>query len=150
MSSWLKDGAMIADLTALEEMRSAWNGVEVLKGRIQVGLFASGGIIGGVYPFSVADAAHNLPFLHAYSVLNDALQQLASEGKFTCKSIFLGKLLQESEKVLPWNDFALIKSGANRRNDLAHHGDVLPRDDCWKYIDAIKTELTLWGILTAS
>jgi len=85
---------MIADLTALQEIRRSWNGVEVLKDRIQVGLFSAVGIIGGVYPFSVADAAHNLPFLHAYSVLNDALRQLASEGKFTCKSIFLGKLLQ--------------------------------------------------------
>jgi hypothetical protein len=141
---------MIADLTALQEIRSAWNGVEALRERIQVGLFASVGIIGGVYPFSVADAAHNLPFLHAYAVLNDTFQQLASEGKFICNSIFLGKLLQESEQVLPWNDFALIKSGAGRRNDLAHRGDVLPRDDCWKYIDAIKTELTLWGILIAS
>jgi hypothetical protein len=141
---------MIADLTALQEIRSAWNGVEALRQRIQVGLFASVEIIGGVYPFSVADAAHNLPFLHAYSVLNDSLQQLASDGKFSCKSIFLGKLLQESEKILPWNDFALIKSGADRRNDLAHRGDVLPRGDCWKYIDAIKTELTLWGILTTS
>jgi hypothetical protein len=103
-----------------------------------------------IAPLSVSDAAHNLPFLHAYSVLNDTLQQLASEGKFTCKSIFLGKLLAESEKVLPWNDFALIKSGVDRRNDLAHRGDVLPRGDCWKYIDAIKTELMLWGILIAS
>jgi hypothetical protein len=50
--SWLKDGAMIADLTALQEIRSAWNGVEALRERIQVGLFASVGIIGGVYPLS--------------------------------------------------------------------------------------------------
>jgi hypothetical protein len=103
-----------------------------------------------VYPFRVADAAHNLPFLHAYAVLKDTLQQLASEGKFICKSIFLGKLLQESEQVLPWNDCALNGSGPGRRNDLAHRGAVLPRDDCWKDIDAIKTELPLWGILTAS
>jgi hypothetical protein len=79
---------MIADLTALHEIRSTWNGVEVLTQQIQVGLFASVGIIGGVYPFSVADAAHNLPFLHAYSVLNDTLQQLASEGKFACKRTY--------------------------------------------------------------
>ena len=42
---------MIADLRALQEIRSAWNGVEALRERIQVGLFASvtTGIIGGVY-----------------------------------------------------------------------------------------------------
>ncbi len=146
----LKEEAMIADLTALQEIRSAWNGVEALRGRIQRALFASLGDVGGVYPFSVADAAHNLPFLHAYSVLGDTLQQIASEGKFACRSIFLGKLLHASEKVLPWQDFALIKSGAERRNDLAHRGDLLSRGDCWKYVDAIKTELTFWSVLTGS
>ncbi|MEZ4863382.1 MAG: hypothetical protein R3C14_18840 [Caldilineaceae bacterium] len=138
---------MITDLIALQEIRSAWNGVEALRERIQVGLFATVGTGSSVYPFHVADAAHNLPFLHAYSVLNDTLQQLASEGNFNCKSIFLGNLLQASEKVLPWNDFTVIKLGAARRNDLAHHGNVLPRSDCWRYIDAIKSELTSWGVL---
>ncbi len=136
---------MIADLTVLQGIRSTWSGAETLRQRIQVGLSASVGIIGGVYPIGVADATHNLPFHHAYSVLNDTLQQLPSEGIFAWKSIFLGKLLQESEQILPWNDFALIKSSADRRNDLAHRGDVLPHDDCWKYIDAVKTELKARG-----
>jgi hypothetical protein len=39
---------MIADLTALHEIRSTWNGVGVLRQQMQVGLFASVGIIGGV------------------------------------------------------------------------------------------------------
>ena len=142
---------MITDLTVLQEIRCAWNGVESLRGRIQIGLFATQmGVIGGVYPFGVADAAHNLPFLHAYAVLNDVLHQLAREGNFSCKSFFLGALLQASERVLPWKDFAVIKFGADRRNDLAHRGVVLASSDCWKYIDAIKTELTSWSILLPS
>ena len=54
---------MIADLKALEEIRSSWDGVEALRERLKVGLFASAGILGGVFPFHVADIANNLPFL---------------------------------------------------------------------------------------
>jgi hypothetical protein len=78
------------------------------------------------------------------------LLQLAKEGHFSCKSIFLGKLIKASEKKLPWQAFALIKEGAKRRNDIAHHGAVVPRGECWKYIDAIKTQFLAWGILRTS
>ena len=141
---------MIKDSVALKEIRSSWRGVEALRERLQVGLFASMGILGGICPFRVAGAAHNLPFIHSYSVLNDTLEQLASEGKFSCKSIFLGKLLAASESEIPWADYALIKSGAGFRNDVAHHGTLIPRSECWIYIDAIKAELSLWEILDAS
>lgn len=97
---------VIRDTTALAEVRQSWAGVEALRSRLQVSAFASVGVIGGRFPFVLANAAHNLPFIHAYAVLNDVLEQLADEGHFTCKSIFLGKLLKKSEKALPWQDFA--------------------------------------------
>ena len=140
---------MIKDPTALKEIRDSWSGVENLRQKLQRRLFASMGI-GGIYPFPVADAAHNLPFIHAYSVLNDALEQLAREGKFSCNSIFLGKLLPASRSVIRWVNYPLVESGAGFRNDLAHHGQVIPRSECWKYIDAIKVELTQWEIVDAS
>ena len=141
---------MIKDPSALKEIRDSWSGVEALRQKLQRGLFASMGSLGGIYPFFVADAAHNLPFIHAYSVLNDALEQLAKEGKFSCKSIFLGTLLAASKPAIPWADYALIESGTGLRNGVAHDGTLIPRAECWKYIDAIKVELTQWGILDAS
>lgn len=54
-----------------------------------------------------------------------------------------------SEEYLPWNHFALIQEGYARRNDVAHRVEVLPRGECWRYIDGIKAELTGWGILHA-
>lgn len=66
------------------------------------------GVLGGVFPFALANAAHNLPFIHAFSVLNDVLEQLASEGHFNCGSHFLGELVKKSEDALPWQDFRLI------------------------------------------
>jgi hypothetical protein len=105
------------------------------------------GSFGGVFPFVLSNAAHNLPFIHAYAALNDVLEQLADEGHFNCKSIFLGELLKRSEQALRWEDFALVSAGAACRNDVAHRGQLLDRADCWKYVDAVKAELSAWAVL---
>ena len=138
---------MIRDSNALAEIQQSWAGVEVLRSTLQVSAAASRGIIGGVFPFALSNAAHNLPFIHAYAVLNDVLEQLANEGHFNCKSIFLGELLKKSEQALRWQDFALISAGATRRKDVAHRGQLLDRGDCWKYVDAVKVELSAWAVL---
>jgi hypothetical protein len=79
--------------------------------------------------------------------MNEALDQLSKEGHFRCKSIFLGKLLLASKGKLNWLDFQLIYDGAERRNDLAHRGEVVPRGECWKYIEAIQTQLAAWKVI---
>ncbi len=140
---------MITDAAALEEIRQLWTGAELLRGKVQsavLGSFAQG----SSFVFFAADAAHNLPFMHGYAVLNAVLLQLAREGRFKCQSIFLGKLLSESETHLPWDDFRFIKEGAEKRNDVAHRGEVLPRGDCWRYMDAIKRQLVAWKIVPPS
>lgn len=137
---------MIRDAIALAEVRQGWAGVEALRSRLQVSAVVSMGFGFGLFPFALSNAAHNLPFIHGYAVLNDVLEQLADEGNFSCTSIFLGELLRKSEKALPWRDFALVSAGAGRRSDVAHRGQLLGRGDCWKYVDAIKTELSAWGI----
>ncbi len=68
---------MIKDTAKLNEIQACLNGVEILRGKIQRSLFASVGILGGIFPFAAADAAHNLPFMHAITVLNEALRALA-------------------------------------------------------------------------
>ncbi len=138
---------MIRDPSALAETRQNWDGVEILRNKLQVSAFASVGFLGGIFPFVLSNAAHNLPFFHAYAVLNDVLKQLADEGHFTCKSKFLGQLLKESEKALHWRDFALVSDGVDHRNDVAHRGLLLERAECWKYIDAVKTELSAWSVI---
>jgi len=103
---------------------------------------------GGSFVALIADIPHNLPFLHACSVLNDTLEQFRDEGPFGCKSFFLGALLKASELSLPWKDFSLISKAVDRRNALAHNGAILPRGECWQYIDAIEVELKYWKVLT--
>jgi hypothetical protein len=138
---------MIRDATVLAEIRKNWDGVEALRTSLQVSAFASVGVIGGTFPFALLNAAHNLPFMHALAVLNDVLKQLALEGHFNCRSIFLGALVEKSETALSWRDFALVSIGVDRRNDVAHRGQLLDTGECWKYVDAIKSELSGWGIL---
>ena len=139
---------MIKDTDTLSEIKNDWNGVEALREKLQVSAFASMGMLGdGIFPFTLSNAAHNLPFIHAFSVLNEVLIALEKEGHFKCKSIFLGKLLEASERVLTWKDFSTIEAGVGRRNDVAHRADLLERKECWKYVDAIKLELSSWGIV---
>ena len=140
---------MIRDATVLAEIQQNWAGVEALRAKLQRSAFATFSMptIGGIFPFALADAAHNLPFIHAYAVLNDALKQLRDEGHFACNCFFLGALLKASQNVLAWRDFALISQGVTRRNEVAHRGQLLNRADCWKYVDAVKVELSALGII---
>jgi len=138
--------AMIKNAKVLATVRKNWAGVEALRGSLDVSAYAAiGG--GGLFPFRLSNAAHNLPFLHASAVLNDVLEQLAKEGYFECEERALGKLLRASEGVLSWKNFALMMALLDRRNALAHRGKVFDRTESWKYVDAIKVELTAWGVL---
>ena len=137
---------MITDTAALTEIRESWRGVEGLRHKLQTALLGSFSQ-GATFAIFAADAAHNLPFVHACAVLNDVLEQLKQEGHFHSKSIFLGALLSASKAKLPWNDFPMIEEAVARRNDVAHRAEVLPRADCWRFIDAIRDELVSWSIL---
>ncbi len=134
---------MIKDPDTLIEIRASWNGVEILRGKIQRSFLASGG-----KSFTAANAAHNLPFMQALAVLNDVLEASAKEGRFKCGSRFLGPLLEAAKSELDWVDYDVISEAKERRDGVAHRGELLPRADCWKHIDIVKAQLVAWGILT--
>ena len=138
---------MIKDHNTLEGLKKEWLGVELLRDKLKRSAYASTGVVGGTFPFTLANAAHNLPFIHACSVLNEVLVVLAKEGHFKCKSIFLGALLESSENSLTWMDYETIVAAAQRRNGVAHRADLLERGECWQYVDAIKKELGSWNII---
>jgi hypothetical protein len=138
---------VIADPTVAATVKADWSGVLALRGRVTRAILGSI----GAAPSAIfaADAVHNVPLLHAYSVLNDVLVQLEKEGHFRCKTFLLGALLQASEHKLTWLEFDVIAMGVSRRNDLAHRGDVIPRGECWKYIDAVQKQLVSWKLVDA-
>ena len=137
---------MIKDNNALQEIRQQWDGVVALRQKIHRNLFASVGFGGGFSHFT-ADCAHNLPFLHACSVLNDALEQMRDEKVFLCKSRTLGNLVKAAKQQISWVNYAEVKKLVKGRNGLAHHAALLPRSDCWHYLDVVETELRNWSII---
>jgi hypothetical protein len=138
---------MIADPAALMVQRQAWTSVRDTQERLQSTLaftFASGGIIGS----AVFDACNDLTLVFSYAVLQDILEQLEYEKHFKRKGPGLGGLMQASRLVLPWQDFALVDKGRDRRNAFAHDRTTVPVQECVGYIDAIERELRAWGIVT--
>jgi len=110
---------MIKDNNALQEIRQQWDGVVALRQKIHRNLFASVGFGGGFSHFT-ADCAHNLPFLHACSVLNEALLHVRDEAVFPCKSRTLGNLVEAAQEQIRWVNYSAITKMVEKRNDLAH------------------------------
>ncbi len=137
---------MIKNAAILGEIQMQWAGVLALRDKIQRHLFA-GAAVGGTYSHFAADCAHNLPFLHACSVLNEALLQMRNENVFECKSYFLGALVKAAEHQLTWVDFQAVVKMVDERNQLAHEGTLLPRGDCWRYLSVVESELRGWSII---
>ena len=136
---------MIKDRTELARIQTEWDGVCKLREKIQRHLF-----IGGARGFShdLADYAHNLPFLQACGVLNDALKQLRDEDHFPGKGRqTLGALVGAAKDKLHWVDYSAVETIVSERNDLAHRARVLPRKDCWNHISTIEAELRNWSII---
>jgi hypothetical protein len=140
---------MVTNKTVLNELRKSWNGVRKIRNKVQRSLLASHAQ-GASSVILIADIAHNLTFIHAYSVLNDVLLQIRNEKRFKCTSFFLRPLMKASKDKLSWNNFNIVMEGVERRNDIAHKGKIIPRGDCWKYIDAIEKELVSWNIIDST
>jgi hypothetical protein len=140
---------MIKDSRVLAEVRQDWQGVRNRQTSIFVGLAASTGIVGGIYPHKVADISYSLVLIFAYSVLKDVLLQLGKEEFFALpkKSTFLGALIDNSKTKLPWVNCSKVDEGHHKRNDVAHEDLIPPRGESWGYIDTIEKELINWQII---
>ena len=137
---------MIKDKNALQKIRAQWDGVLALRQKIQRNLFGS--VAGrGTFSHFAADCAQNLPFLHACSVLNEALEQMRDEGVFTATGRTLGTLVELAQNQVSWVNYSAVTKMVEKRNDLAHRAALLPRVDCWGYLDVIEAELRSWSII---
>jgi len=90
--------------------------------------------------------SYNLPFVLAYSLLDQVLSELKDAGVFS-SSWMLGAKMAASRPHLPWKDYDLVNTGKEARNDLAHQGRLLGKSDCLMYIEAIWIELRAWGVI---
>ena len=92
----------------------------------------------------------NLPFILAYSLLDEVLSEMRNNNVFTCSTWMLGAKMNASQTILPWVDYDVINDGKDKRNDLAHNGVLLSQEECNKYISAIGIELKCWGSLSST
>ena len=137
---------MIKNAAVLTEIRHQWGGVRTLRVRAQRSTVNSADA-NHVWVATLADIAHNLPFLHACSVLNEVLEQLRDEGVFHCKARTLGALVKASAGSLEWVDLPGVEQMVRDRNALAHGGTLLSRAQCWEYLDLVERQFLAWGIL---
>lgn len=141
---------MIKDDETRAEIVENWNGVEIVRSKIEINLLGAVGFGDGIYPFYAADAAFNLPFIQAVAVLNDALQAYAFEGRFgnnhKIKRSF-DQLLKLAKNELSWKNYSEIIKLKKLRDLVAHHGELVPRGECWGCVDTVKAELIHWGLV---
>ncbi len=135
---------MSHDLQAISEIAQDWRVVQKLcEGSHRQWMSLGGSIINETRP----EDSYNLPLVLAYAVLDRVLSELRDQGAFTCKTWKLGKKMAASQNALPWQDYDLVKSGKNARNDLAHEAKLSGKADCLRFIDAVESELKAWGIV---
>ena len=90
---------------------------------------------------------HSLVLVHAYSVLQETLEQYEREGLISPQRPGLKNLMTASQTELDWIDYGKVDDGREARNGVAHDGKILPRLDSWSYIEAIEKELLGWGVV---
>ena len=135
---------MINEQNAINEILQNWEGlIKLINSGEQGHLFPGAGWIQSSTPHKF----YNLPFLLAYTILDEVLEQLKNEGVFNCNTWMLGPKMEASRNIIPWKNYNLVNSGREARNDLAHKAITLNKTDCLKYIAAIETELKNWEII---
>lgn len=133
---------MIADPEIREGIASDWN---VVRKLLSSGL--SRASPSGWTQESRPSEYYNLPFILAYAVLDQVLNELINQDVFQCKSWMLGKKLEASRVSLSWQDYDMIEAGKNARNSLAHEAQLLSETQCRTYIECIERELHAWRLL---
>ncbi|HBQ38256.1 MAG TPA: hypothetical protein DD714_04525 [Candidatus Omnitrophica bacterium] len=137
---------MIQDPAALASIQQQWVAVKDLcTGSHRQFMIPGAGFINETPP----ETFYNLPFLLAYAVLDQVLDELVAQGTVPRPKgrPLLGTKMTASITALPWKDFPMVDSGKTERNELAHRATLLDREKCFAFIAAIETELKAWSIL---
>lgn len=139
---------MITNTQSLQSIRQSWNSVRIYEAMIDTHTnapaFSPFGFVGAA---RFANLCYSLIVLFAFSVLEDVLTELHSEGKFPSRSTHLGALLNASKAYLCWQNFAAVDSARIRRNEIAHDQKSVSPAECKASLAAIEDELVAWGIL---
>jgi len=139
---------MIHKNSLLTELKNDWAGIEKL-----VSVLRDNSVLlptGGMVQIRHQSEAYNIPFLLSYGVLEKVLKALCKQDQWKNPKNDDEKLVWlmfKSKDHLSWKDFDTVDDGRKARNNLAHEAVLLRKDDCIRFITAIRSELVAWAIL---
>ena len=139
---------MITDAMVLNEVREGWEFVResrnLIVGNCNVATFTVGFNQAGI-----RNLCFNLLLASAFSVLEEVLRQVRTEGKFVSKKDQLAYLMSSSRGTLPWSNYDFIDKARNERNLSVHQRKYMSHEQCRDYIAGIERELVAWGVLSS-
>ena len=56
--------------------------------------------------------------------------------------------MEDSKNSLEWKNYEAVYEGKEQRNKLAHESKLASKEDCLRYVVAVRQEFIAWGILT--
>ena len=128
-------------------MRLAWESVRDDRNVI-VGNLNAATMAGRPASSVFRDLCFNLLLARAMSVLEDCLEQLRAEKRFSSDSRRMKDMMESSRTSVPWQDYQTMDRGRDRRNASIHDGVRLPHSECRDYLAAIERELHSWQVIT--
>lgn len=139
---------MIRDAAALKAAQSSWTTVRKVQAMLRTHANAP-----PLSPFGFLRSpdydkvACSLLVLNAFSVLEEALEQLRSESVFASSRRTLAELMKNSVGAMSWIAYPAVDAARGWRNQIAHEQQMLAPSQCDGILDLIETELVGWGIL---
>ncbi len=137
---------MIRDESSLERLALQWNAIELLQKRFGPLKYITGGTI--IEERGSPAESYNLLMMLAYASLDEALSQFIEEEIFSCQGKkLLGAKMEASRANIPWRNYEIVFEGKEARNELAHESVLSDKNNCLKYVSAIRNEFQSWGLL---
>ena len=94
------------------------------------------------------DSFFNLPVVLAFSLLDEVLGDFAAQGAYSVRSgAMLGEKMSASKQSICWLDYAEVEAAKNRRNKLAHNGELISKIDCLQIVELVGNELRNMGAI---
>lgn len=139
---------MIRNMVVKSDIARQWVALRTLC----LGSHRSSGTPVGFINETPPEEFYNLPFVLAYAVLDQVLDELIDQGAFKKprgRRPMLGAKMTASAADLQWTDYDLVAKGKDARNDPAHEAKLLAKADCFRFVDAVESELKAWGVIRA-
>jgi hypothetical protein len=127
------------------KVRIEWQGADKMRTRMVRHVL--GGFM-GLRQLGLPDAIYNLPLLLAVEVLKKTLQRAKAQYGFESDSWSFADLMAGSRAVLTYENYSALWAAMQRRNAIAHNGELFPAQVCLEDIANIEKQLYAWQLVS--